>query len=124
MEASCHADACTSPDGGSYQHRSTVYALEGQVAAKVAEAEANGEFDNLPGAGKPLPREDDPENALLRRVMQENNAVPPFIALGRELEKLREELRATTDQVARKDIMKEMSMMEAKIAIARKGWTG
>ena len=94
------------------------------ISAKIAEAEKNGEFDNLPGAGKPLPQEDDPENALLRRVMQENNAVPPFIALGRELEKLRAELRQSTDAVSRKDIMKEMSMMEAKIAIARKGWTG
>ena len=94
------------------------------ISAKIAEAEKNGEFDNLPGAGKPLPRDDDPENALLRRVMQENHAVPPFIALGRELEKLREELRRTTDAVSRKDIMKEMSMMEAKIAMARKGWTG
>ena len=94
------------------------------ISAKIAEAEKNGEFDNLPGAGKPLPQEDDPDNALLRLGMQENHAVPPFIALGRELEKLRADLRQTTDAVARKDIMKEMSMLEAKIAIARKGWTG
>ncbi|HBZ44872.1 MAG TPA: DUF1992 domain-containing protein [Maritimibacter sp.] len=92
------------------------------ISARIAEAEANGEFDNLPGAGKPLPRDDDPENALLRRIIKENNAVPPFIALGRELEKLREELKRTADDVSRKDIMKEMSMMEAKIAIARKEW--
>lgn len=94
------------------------------ISAKIREAEAAGEFDNLPGAGKPLPKEDDPENALLRRIMQENGAVPEFVSLSRELEKLREELRETGDQTKRTEIMKEMSMMEARIALARKGWRG
>lgn len=93
------------------------------ISAKIAEAEKNGEFDNLPGAGKPLPKEDDPQNALLKRVMRENGAVPPFVAMARELEALREELRDTGDRTRRTEIMKEMSMMEAKIAIARKQWT-
>lgn len=93
------------------------------ISAKIAEAEKNGEFDNLPGAGQPLPKDDDPQNALLRRVMRENGAVPPFVAMARELEALRDELRRTTDDVSRRDIMKEMSMTEAKIAIARKEWS-
>lgn len=93
------------------------------ISAKIAEAEKNGEFDNLPGAGKPLPEESDPKNALLKRVMRENGAVPPFVAMARELEALREELRETGDRARRTDIMKEMSMMEAKIAIARNQWT-
>lgn len=92
------------------------------ISAKIAEAERNGEFDNLPGAGKPLPPEDDPENALLKRVMRENGAVPPFVAMARELERLRVELRDTGDRTRRTDIMKEMSMMEARIAIARDQW--
>lgn len=94
------------------------------ISAKIAEAEKNGDFDNLPGAGKPLPRIEDPENALLRRVMQENGAEPEFITLSRELTRLREELRDTGDRTRRTEIMKEMSMMDARIALARKGWTG
>ena len=94
------------------------------ISAKIAEAEKNGDFDNLPGAGKPLPRVEDPENALLRRVMQENGAEPEFITLSRELTRLREELRDTGDRTRRTEIMKEMSMMDARIALARKGWTG
>lgn len=93
------------------------------ISAKIAEAEKNGEFDNLPGAGQPLPPEDDPKNVLLKRVMRENGAVPPFVAMARELEALREELRETGDRTKRMEIMKEMSMMEAKIAIARKEWS-
>jgi len=92
------------------------------INAKIAEAEARGEFDNLPGAGKPLPDCDDPENALLNRVVQENGGVPEFVLLGRELEKLRTEFRETSDRTRRTEIMKDMSMMDAKIDIARKAY--
>ena len=92
------------------------------ITAKIKAAEAEGEFDNLPGAGKPLPPCDDPENALLNRVIKENGATPEFVNLSRELARLREELRAETDRTRRQDIMKEMSMMDAKIDIARKRW--
>lgn len=94
------------------------------ISAKIAEAEKNGDFDNLPGAGKPLPRVDDPENALLRRVMEENGAEPEFITLSRKLKDLRAELNAEGDRDRRLETMKEMSMMDARIALSRKGWTG
>lgn len=90
------------------------------INQKIAEAEAKGDFDNLQGAGKPLPPEDDPENALLNRLVKESGGVPEFVSLSRELDRLRAELRETGDRTRRRDIMKEMSMMEAKIDIARK----
>ena len=92
------------------------------ISAKIAAAEARGEFDNLPGAGQPLPPCDDPENALLHRVMRENGALPPYVALSRELAKLRLELREATDETRRREIMRDMSMMEIKIDIARNAW--
>lgn len=92
------------------------------ITQRIREAEAAGEFDNLPGAGKPLPPEDDPENALINRLIRENGAVPEFVSLGRELKKLRAELAETGDRTKRHEIMKEMSMMEARIEIARKAW--
>ena len=90
------------------------------INQKIAAAEADGAFDDLEGAGKPLPREDDPENALINRLIKESGGVPEFVLLSRELAKLREELRETGDRSRRQDIMKEMSMMEAKIELARK----
>lgn len=92
------------------------------VNARIRAAEEAGEFDNLPGAGKPLPPEDDPENALINRLIRENGAVPEFVSLSRELKKLREELAATGDRTRRRDILKDMSMMEARIEIARRNW--
>jgi len=42
--------------------------------------------------------------------------------LSRELEKLRAELREVDDRTKRREIMKEMSMMEAKIELAKKAY--
>ena len=36
------------------------------INARIREAEENGAFDNLPGAGKPLPPEPDPEPEAVR----------------------------------------------------------
>lgn len=94
------------------------------INARIAKAEAEGAFDNLTGAGKPLPPCDDPENALLNRLIEENGAVPDFVRLSRELEALRAELRETGDRTRRSEIMKEMSMMDVRIDMARKGWKG
>lgn len=92
------------------------------INQKIAQAQAEGDFDNLQGAGKPLPECDDPENALLNRLIKENGGVPEFVSLSRELAKLRNELRETGDRTRRQDIMKEMSMMEARIELARKAF--
>ena len=92
------------------------------VNTRIEKAREEGEFDNLKGAGKPLPACDDPENALLNRLVKENGGVPEFVSLSRELEKLRAELRETGDRTRRRDIMTEMSMMEARIEIARKSY--
>ena len=92
------------------------------INARIRAAEAEGAFDDLPGAGKPLPHEDDPENALINRLIRENGAVPEFVSLSRELAKLREELREEGDRTERHRLMKEMSMMEARIELARNAW--
>lgn len=90
------------------------------INQKIREAEEDGAFDNLEGAGKPLPVHDDPENALFNRLIRESGAVPEFVSLSRELAKLREELRETGDRTRRSEILKDMSMMEIRIEMARK----
>ncbi|MBR9653103.1 DUF1992 domain-containing protein [Thalassovita aquimarina] len=92
------------------------------INAKIEQAEAEGAFDNLEGAGKPLPSCDDPENALLNRLVKEAGGVPEFVSVSRELQKLREELRETGDRVRRRDILKDISMMETRIELARKAY--
>lgn len=92
------------------------------INARIEAAEKDGAFDNLQGAGKPLPQCDDPENALLNRLVRESGGVPEFVSLSRELQRLRGELRETGDRSRRQEILKEMSMMDARIEIARKAY--
>lgn len=96
--------------------------LEDLIDARIRAAQQEGAFDDLPGAGRPLPAEEDPENALLNRLMRESGAVPEFVSLSRELARLRGELADEGDRTARSQILKEMSMMEARIALARKAF--
>ncbi|SEK24073.1 DnaJ family domain-containing protein [Pacificibacter marinus] len=97
--------------------------LEDLIEAKIVEAQKEGAFDNLVGMGKPLEPCDDPENILFSKVVRNHGGAPEFVVLGRELAQMRAELRETGDRTRRHEIMKEMSMMEAKIDIARKQFT-
>ncbi|WP_406645314.1 DUF1992 domain-containing protein [Aliisedimentitalea scapharcae] len=91
------------------------------IDARIKRAQEDGAFDDLPGAGKPLPQVEDPENEVINRILRDNGAVPEFVILSRELARLRNELRDADDRTRRADILREMSMMDAKIALARKG---
>ncbi|MBT25158.1 MAG: hypothetical protein CML60_01965 [Rhodobacteraceae bacterium] len=92
------------------------------INQKIAQAQAEGDFDDLPGAGQPLPECDDPENALLNRVIEQNGAVPEFVQLSRELARLREQLRDCADRTQRSSLMQDMSMMEARIELAKQAF--
>lgn len=59
------------------------------VEEHIREAQERGEFDNLPGAGKPLVIDDNPaagSKALAYSLMKANNVAPPEIALGHEVD--------------------------------------
>ena len=90
------------------------------INARIQKAEAEGAFDNLSGAGKPLPKCDDPENAVIQRILKDNGAVPEAVSLSRELARLRAELLETNDRTARKKLITDMSLLEARLELARK----
>lgn len=93
------------------------------INARIAKAEAEGAFDDLEGAGQPLPEFDDPENAVMTRILKDAGAEPPFVSLSKELSKLRAELLETSDRTKRRALMQDLSLLEAKLDIARKEWT-
>lgn len=61
---------------------------------KIAEAIKRGEFDNLPGAGKPLKLDDDshipPELRVSYRILKNAGFLPPEIEMRKEIRTLRE----------------------------------
>ena len=98
------------------------YPFENLIDARIRAAQQDGAFDDLAGQGKPLPPADDPEHVLMNRLMRENGAVPEFVSLSRELERLRSDLVDVTDRTKRADILKDMSLMDAKIDLARRAY--
>jgi len=68
------------------------YGYESPIDRQLREAQERGEFDNLPGAGKPLPdagreyQEDWWIRAWLRREGEGASILPPTLQLPREAE--------------------------------------
>ncbi|GGM52478.1 DUF1992 domain-containing protein [Longimycelium tulufanense] len=64
--------------------------FESWVEKQIHEAAERGEFDNLPGAGKPIPGLDKPYDELwwVREKMRRENlsGLPPTLALRKEAE--------------------------------------
>ncbi len=69
--------------------------------AKIADAMQRGEFDDLPGAGKPLELEDlshIPAHLRLGyKVLRNANVLPPEVELRREMYSLDRLIEATSD---------------------------
>ena len=79
------------------------------VDAQIRRAMERGEFDNLPGAGKPLEgldRDHDPDWWLKRLIEREKIAVlPPALALRKEDAELDDRLdRINTEELVRREV--------------------
>lgn len=65
------------------------------LSAIIQRAEREGHFDNLPGKGKPLDLGRDytnPYEARLYKTMKDNNILPRWVELEREIDALKEQL--------------------------------
>ncbi|HCF06103.1 MAG: hypothetical protein JG774_1632 [Desulfomicrobiaceae bacterium] len=86
----------------------------------ILEAQARGEFDNLPGAGKPLNLEDDtcvpPELRMAYTVLKNAGFVPPEVAEQREIRSLIECLERESDPAR---ALRQMRLLEVRILKAK-----
>jgi hypothetical protein len=105
---------------------------QGIVDEIIREAMKQGEFEGLPGAGKPLELEDDmhvPEDLrLAHRILKQNGMTPEWIALGKQIdatyEAALEDLRAAFSSYRgrRGDALRSQSPQLA-LAEAEAAWT-
>lgn len=93
------------------------------VDRQIQEAEARGEFKNLPGAGKPLPGMGQPlhEDWWLRQQSTRENigldALPPALRLAKEVEQLPDALDELKDEAAVRDAVEELNVRIRKALI-------
>ena len=72
---------------------------------KITDAIAAGEFDNLPGKGQPLDLESDPftpiEMRVANRLLKNARALPPWLQIEKDLEKIRGEVAPKKERALR-----------------------
>ena len=86
---------------------------------KIREAMEQGEFDNLPGAGKPLAGLDSyfatPENVRLGySVLKNSGFVPEEVEIRREIESLQSERRQAATAVERSRLEAAIQRLQLK----------
>ena len=83
--------------------------FETWVERQIREAAERGEFDNLPGAGKPIPDLDEPRDELWwvkRKLRRESfSYLPPTIALRKEAEEALEAALAAGTEAEVREIV-------------------
>jgi hypothetical protein len=95
-----------------------------QIAeARIREAVDRGELDDLPGAGSPLPLEDDcmvPEELRVAyRLLKNAGCLPPEIELMREIRDVEQLLVATGDTLERDRATRRLALLRARLAAQR-----
>ena len=89
---------------------------ESAVEKQIREGMARGDFDNLPGAGKPLPGLDgsrDDDWWIKQKLKQEQlSYLPPALALRKDVEDARARIATATTEVAVRD---EVAAINARI---------
>ncbi|MEP3280398.1 MAG: DUF1992 domain-containing protein [Stappiaceae bacterium] len=71
--------------------------LSFMIESILRRSEKNGELENLPGAGKPLERLDNPQDAVLNKLLKEAGAKPPIVMLKEEINEAQARLKTLTD---------------------------
>lgn len=89
--------------------------FESWVDQQIREAQDRGEFDNLPGAGKPLTDLDTPYHELwVKRQLERDDLptdalLPPSLLLRKEIERLPEAVRELPEEEQVRDAVRRLN---------------
>jgi hypothetical protein len=105
--------------------RNIFAALERLAEERIREAIERGEFDNLPGSGKPLKLEDDrhiPDDLRLAyKILKKAHCLPPELELKKEITAAEELLGSLTDEGEKYRQLKKINYLIMKLNMMRKG---
>ena len=100
-------------------------ALERIAEERIREAVRRGEFENLPGRGKPLKLEDDrhiPDDLRLAyKVLKNADCLPPELELKKEIRTSEELLGSLEDEGEKYRQIKKINFLVMKLNMMRKG---
>jgi hypothetical protein len=91
------------------------------VEQRIKEAMEKGEFDNLPGKGKPLPLEDDshvPEDLRLAyKLLKNADCLPPELLEKKEILQMEDMLTTLPDERERYKLIKKINFKIMKLNV-------
>jgi Domain of unknown function (DUF1992) len=100
-------------------------AIQRIAEQRIAEAIERGEFDDLPGAGKPLDLEQDADvPAELRvayRILKNSGFVPPEVELRRDIASVEELLTQSLSRTEREAASRRLDFLMMKLSASRGG---
>ena len=93
------------------------------VEERIQEAMRRGDFDDLPGAGRPLALDDDllvpPEARIAYRILKNAGFVPPEVLERRELAELEASLAELADADARSRALTKLALLRTRLGARR-----
>jgi len=91
---------------------------------KIKEAQAKGEFDNLPGKGKPLNLDEDnhvpQELRIAYKILKNSGYIPPEIQAQKEIKSTLDLLKHCTDEREKYKKIQKLNLLITKMNIVRK----
>jgi len=101
-----------------------MFLLETMAENKIREAMTRGEFENLPGAGKPLRLEDDsmiPDDLRVAyKILRNAGCIPPELEVRKEIVTLRDLLRTIEDEGVKREKIRELNYKLMRLGIMRR----
>lgn len=95
------------------------------VEERIQQSMRNGDFQNLPGAGKPLKADDlsriPEELRLAYRILKNADCLPPELDLKKEIIRAEMLLESLTDEKQRYQAIKKLNFLIMKLNTLRKG---
>ena len=94
------------------------------VEQRIKEAMENGEFENLPGKGKPIPIEDDshvPEDLRLAyKLLKNADCLPPELLEKKEIRQMEDMLTTIPDEKEKYKLIKKINFKIMKLNVMGK----
>jgi hypothetical protein len=86
---------------------------------RIREAQERGEFDDLPGSGRPLELDDDsrvPEDLRLAyKILKNADCLPPELYLKKEIRQMEDLLEQVPDEKEKYRLIKKINFMVLKL---------
>jgi hypothetical protein len=96
-----------------------VFGFQRIIEQRIQEAQERGEFDNLPGRGKPILFEDDsriPEELRLAyKILKNADCLPPELEVKKEIRQMEDLLENVPDEKEKYKLMKKINFKIMKL---------